>query len=54
MIAQRGHIGILVPNYARKVYKARDLGVYEYEGNHRWKEFTSQKAAIYFFIGCGG
>lgn len=54
MIAQKGHIGILVPNYALKVYRARDLGVYEYEGNHQWKEFTGQKAAIYFYIGWGG
>ncbi len=54
MIAQKGHIGILVPNYALRVYKARDLGVYEYEGNHRWKEFTGRKADIYFYIGWGG
>jgi proteasome lid subunit RPN8/RPN11 len=54
MIAQKGHVGILVPNYAHKIYKARDLGVYEYEGDHRWKEFVGKDAAAYFYIGWGG
>lgn len=54
MIAQKGHIGLLVPNYARMIYKSADLGIYEYEGNHRWKEYTGQKAATYFYIGWGG
>ena len=54
MIAQSGHAAILVPNFAQRVFKASELGVYEYQGNHRWKEFIGKNAARYLYIGWAG
>lgn len=54
MIAQKGHVAIVVPDLARRVFQVNELGVYEYQGSHRWKEFTGKNAAHYFYIGWGG
>ena len=38
MIALRGHIALIVPNFARDVVGITEVGVYEYQGEHRWKD----------------
>ena len=38
MIAQSGHIAIILPEYAQaKNLKLKDAGVYEYRGDKKWK-----------------
>lgn len=38
MISQRGHIALIVPNYAtREQQTLRNVGVYEYQGDLKWK-----------------
>jgi len=54
MIATPGHIAIVVPDLARHSVRAAQLGVYEYQGQHRWKEFIGTNAARYFYIGIWG
>jgi proteasome lid subunit RPN8/RPN11 len=54
MIAQKGHVAIIVPYFARRVFRANELGVYEYQGGHCWKEFNGKNATRYFYIGWGG
>jgi proteasome lid subunit RPN8/RPN11 len=41
MIALPGHIALIVPNFARDVVSISDIGVYEYEGGHLWKELSA-------------
>lgn len=54
MIAQKGHVAIVVPDFARRAFLVSELGVYEYLGNHRWREFTGKSATRYFYVGWGG
>jgi hypothetical protein len=51
MIARSGHIAIIVPNFAQWPIPARDLGVYEYCGQHDWIDRNPAKAPDYFYTG---
>jgi proteasome lid subunit RPN8/RPN11 len=37
MIATRGHVAIILPNFARGRIRRWSVGVYVYEGDHRWQ-----------------
>lgn len=37
LIAQRGHIALILPNFARPPIRPEAVGVYVYEGDHRWQ-----------------
>lgn len=38
MILQKGHIALIVPNYANgRIHSLRGVGVYEYQGENKWK-----------------
>lgn len=40
MIAQSGHIALIVPHFARRHFQSlAGVGIYEYCGNHRWNSF---------------
>lgn len=54
MIAQAGHIALIVPNFARRAYRPEALGIYEYAGEHRWRDQGGQDAGRYFYIGMWG
>ncbi len=54
MIATRGHIALLVPRFAEHVFMPHELGIYEYEGEHRWKDMSGPRAGHYFYIGFWG
>ena len=54
MIAARGHVALLVPRFAERVFVPHELGVYEYEGEHRWKDLSGQRAGRYFYVGFWG
>lgn len=51
MVAQSGHLALIVPHFARAPVRPEELGIYEYAGNHtwrsrggsRWKSFLSFK-----------
>ncbi len=51
MIAQPGHIAIIVPNFARQPVVLRNLGIYEYCGEHRWNERGGMRASTFFYTG---
>ena len=36
MIARTGHIAVIVPEYASTPVRYNRLGIYEYQGGHRW------------------
>lgn len=54
MIATPGHVAIVVPDLARRHVTPSEVGVYEYQGQHRWREHTGTAAARYFYVGFWG
>lgn len=54
MVATRGHIALIVPEFARQIVSARDLGIYQYLGSHKWQNFNRQQASEFFYIGRWG
>jgi proteasome lid subunit RPN8/RPN11 len=54
MIAQKGHVAILIPNFAQQEKWSDKLGVYEYQSNYRWKEYYGKAAARYLYLGIWG
>lgn len=45
MIAQAGHIALILPGFARLPIVAEGIGFYEYLGNHRWRDFSGRDIA---------
>lgn len=54
MIATAGHVAIIVPSFAQDRVRVTDLGVYEYEGAHRWRDLSGPRASEYFYVGFWG
>ncbi len=54
MIATPGHIALIVPGFALRLVGARELGVYEYLGEHRWQSYDGKAAGCFFYIGFWG
>lgn len=50
-IKQAGHIALIVPLFACHVVSARELGVYEYEGDYQWCDRSGAAADRFFYIG---
>jgi proteasome lid subunit RPN8/RPN11 len=50
MIARRGHIALIAPDFAEGDCMPGDLGVYEYEGGYRWTYRGGAEAVEYFRI----
>lgn len=51
MVARAGHIALIVPQFAKEVPSARDLGVYEYCGGHTWNDRTHPRPKSFFYSG---
>jgi proteasome lid subunit RPN8/RPN11 len=45
MVALPGHVAIILPNFARGVTSARDIGLHQYLGSHRWVSWFKKDAA---------
>lgn len=54
MIGNTGHIALIVPDYAERLVGSADLGIYEYRGEHQWKEYLGMAANKFFYIGLWG
>lgn len=50
MIAQAGHVALIVPNFAIG-FRMRDVGVYEYLGSHRWRNHSAVGLGRFFYTG---
>lgn len=50
MIAQSGHVALIVPNFAMD-FRMRDVGVYEYLGSHRWRCHSGVGLGRFFYTG---
>lgn len=51
MVARAGHIAIIVPDFARPSTRMRDVGIYEYRGNHMWAERSPRRMSGFFYVG---
>ena len=51
MVAQAGHIAIIIPNFARSPVQPRHLRIYEYCGQHEWTDRSPSLAPDYFYTG---
>lgn len=54
MIATAGHVAIIVPSFAQERVHLDDLGIYEYQGAHRWRDLSGPRANRYFYVGFWG
>jgi proteasome lid subunit RPN8/RPN11 len=44
MVALAGHLALIVPNYAQGPHWRHRLGVYRYEGSHKWTDLGGWRA----------
>jgi proteasome lid subunit RPN8/RPN11 len=51
MLAQAGHVGLIVPQFAQNQVKARDVGVHEYLGDGRWRSWLGRDAKRRLLVG---
>jgi proteasome lid subunit RPN8/RPN11 len=51
MYARPGHIALIVPNFASKPVKAREVGVHEYLGDTGWRSHYKRDAGHLLYIG---
>lgn len=54
MVAISGHIAIIVPDFAQRMAPVTDLGIYEYQGEHRWQDHSGRQARQFLYIGMWG
>lgn len=54
IIATKGHIAIIVPNYAQGQIPHDLLGVYEYMGAHQWRGYVGKHVHEFLYIGFWG
>ena len=51
MVARRGHIAMIIPNFAAPPVERHQMGVFEYRGQHTWTEWTLQTTPSFFYTG---
>lgn len=51
MIATRGHIALIVPDFAQGVPTPASLGMYEYLGAHQWTDYSGPAVSRRFYTG---
>lgn len=51
MIASRGHIAFIIPNFARAPVRRRDLGIYRYSGDRTWRTIPPAERTSFFHVG---
>lgn len=51
MVAQVGHIAIIVPHFARQPARRQDLRIFEYRGQHEWIDRSPAWVPGFFYTG---
>ena len=54
MIATKGHIAFIVPDFAERAFGPSELGVYQYKGSHSWDDYCGTPAEDFFYVGFWG
>ena len=50
MIAQRGHLALIVPDFAQAPVRMESLGFFEYLGGHRWRNLSGKRITRFLHI----
>jgi len=50
MIPERGHLALIIPNFANRVYLPGEIGIYEFAGAGKWIDH-SRRGASFFSAG---
>jgi proteasome lid subunit RPN8/RPN11 len=51
MVARSGHIAIIVPDFAAPPVRYDKLGIYEYQGDHRWTDRSRRHCRNFVYTG---
>jgi len=51
MIAQLGHVALILPQYARPPLRIADIGVYRFEGRNHWHSVPKADVRAFFHVG---
>jgi proteasome lid subunit RPN8/RPN11 len=51
MVAQPGHIAVIVPDFAAAPVRYERLGIFEYRGEHKWIDRSRAHARTYLYTG---
>jgi hypothetical protein len=51
MVARTGHIAIIVPDFAAPPVHYENVGIYEYQGEHRWADRGHRHCRRYVYTG---
>ena len=46
MIPQRGHLAMIIPNFADRFYRPGEIGLYEFQGRDGWRDHSASGAAF--------
>jgi hypothetical protein len=49
MIARAGHVAIIIPDFAVAPIAYRNLGIYEYRGNHIWTDHSGTRSKFFYY-----
>ncbi|HEX8464767.1 MAG TPA: Mov34/MPN/PAD-1 family protein [Abditibacterium sp.] len=47
---RKGHIALIVPDFARRVCAPNQLGIYEYEGRYKWQQHGDNDAKQFLIL----
>ena len=50
MIAQRGHLALILPHFARPPVPTEKIGFFEYLGSHRWRDLSGDQISRFLHI----
>lgn len=51
MVARRGHVAIILPDFAKWPLRREHVGIYEYLGEHEWIDRSPAYAPRFFYTG---
>lgn len=51
MVARSGHIAVIVPDFGAPPVQFNRLGIYEYQGGHRWIDKGARNSPVYLYTG---
>jgi proteasome lid subunit RPN8/RPN11 len=51
MVARKGHVALIVPDFGRWPINPKRMGIYEYEGDHVWLDHSPTRAPHFLYTG---
>ena len=51
MVAEKGHLAFILPNFARAPVRPADVGMYRYSGARSWEPVAPAARSSFFYVG---